>query len=55
MLAHRCNDFALPVDILAGIGQKLHITRRLHDAVDADGELGEEAVRQVVDDHADDF
>ena len=54
VLAHRAHDLGLPDDALGRVGNERNVARRAQDAFDPDGELGEERVRQVIDDHADD-
>lgn len=55
VLAHRSDDLALAVELLARIREELHETGRLHDLIDADREFRKEAVREIVDDDADDL
>ena len=54
LLHHRLQHLLLADRIFGGVGDEGNDTGRLEDALHADGELGEEGVRQVVDDHADD-
>ena len=53
VLTHRGDNLTLPVDALAGVRQELHEAGRLDDHIDADRQLGKEAVRQVVHNNAD--
>ncbi len=49
MLTHRSNHLTLTINAFRCIGEKLHITCRLHDAINTNGKLGKEAVGQIID------
>ncbi len=53
MLAHGAQHLGLALEVLVGVGEDGHEAELVERLLDADGEFGEEGVRQVADDHAD--
>ena len=54
VFAHRAHDFGLAHHVLGRVGDEGNEPRILQRALDADGELGEKGIAEIVDHHADD-